>query len=47
MSKDGLQKMRFDINNPHGDLPHIHLEIFKNGKWHDAIPGVHRVYPLP
>jgi hypothetical protein len=45
MSKDGLRKMRFDIKNPHGDAPHIHLEIFKNGKWKDAIPGAHRIYP--
>src|SRR5690554_6659551 len=45
MSKDGLRKMRFDIKNPHGDKPHLHLEIFKNGKWRDAIPGNHRIYP--
>jgi hypothetical protein len=47
MSKDGLRKIRFDIKNPHGDAPHIHLEIFKNGKWQDAIPGTHRIYPKP
>ena len=47
MSKDGLRKMRFDIKNPHGDAPHIHLEIFKNGKWTDAIPSTHRIYPKP
>lgn len=45
MSKDGLRKMRFDIKNSHGDAPHIHLEIFKNSKWRDAIPGTHRIYP--
>ena len=45
MSKDGLKKMRLDIKNPHGNVPHIHLEIFKNGKWRDAIPGTHRIYP--
>lgn len=28
-----------------GDAPHIHLEIFSNGKWKDAIPGSHRIYP--
>jgi len=32
ISKDGLRKIRFDINSPHGDAPHIHLEIFKNRK---------------
>ncbi len=47
MSNDGLRKMRFDIKNPHRDAPHIHLEIFKNGKWRDAIPGTHRIYPKP
>ena len=31
MSKDGLRKMRFDINNPHGYAPHVQLEILKNG----------------
>jgi hypothetical protein len=45
MSKNGLRKMRFDINNPHGDLPHVHLEEFINGKWQDAISGTHRIYP--
>ncbi|MCP3660683.1 MAG: hypothetical protein GY830_10400 [Bacteroidetes bacterium] len=45
MSKDGLKKMRFDIKNPHGDAPHVHLEVFKNGKWQDAIKGSHRLYP--
>ena len=45
MSSDGLRKIRFDIKNPHGDKPHIHLEVFENGKWKDAIPGTHRIYP--
>ncbi len=45
MSKDGLRKMRFDINATQGDLPHVHLEILKNGRWRDAIPGTHRIYP--
>jgi hypothetical protein len=47
MSKDGLRKIRFDINNPHGDFPHIHLELYKNSKWQDAISGIHRIYPKP
>ena len=42
-----LRKMRFDIKNPHGDLPHIHLEVYRNNKWYDAIPGIHRIYPKP
>ena len=45
VSKDGLRKIRFDINNSHGDLPHIHMEAFRNGKWRDAIPDNHRLYP--
>lgn len=45
MSKDGLRKMRFDIKNPHGDKPHIHLEEFIYGKWRDAKPGTQRIYP--
>jgi hypothetical protein len=45
ISQDGMRKIRFDIKNPHGDAPHIHLEIFKNGRWRDAIPGNHRIYP--
>jgi RHS repeat-associated protein len=47
MSKDGLRKVRFDVKNPHGDMPHVHLEEFVNGKWVDAIPGTHRIYPKP
>ncbi len=45
ISKDGLRKMRIDFKNAHGDSPHIHLEVFKNGKWKDALPGTHRIYP--
>ena len=45
MSQDGLRKLRLDIIYPHGDAPHIHLEIFKNGKWRDALKGSHRIYP--
>ena len=47
MPKDGLRKMRFDIKNPHRDSPHIHVEKFINGKWSDAIPDTHRIYPQP
>jgi len=45
ISKDGLRKIRFDLKNSQGDLPHIHLEEFINGKWRDAIKGTHRIYP--
>ena len=44
LSKDGMRRFRVDINNPHGDSPHIHLEIKINGKWKDAF-GKHRIYP--
>ena len=45
MSKDGLRKMRFDIINPHGYPPHMHLEVLENGEWTNAIPGLHHLYP--
>lgn len=45
ISKDGLRKIRFDIKNSHGDKPHIHLEVFRKGKWRDALSGQHRIYP--
>jgi hypothetical protein len=45
ISKDGLRKLRFDIKNPHGDVPHIHIEMLKNGKWKNALSDVHRLYP--
>ncbi len=41
VSKDGLRRVRFDINrpNPHKN-PHAHVEEFINGKWQSA-----RAYP--
>ena len=42
MSDD--KKVRFDINNPHGDKPHVHFEEKVNGKWKDATDK-HRYYP--
>jgi hypothetical protein len=45
MSSDGLRKVRFDIMNAGNDIPHMHLQIFKNNKWRDAISGMHRIYP--
>jgi RHS repeat-associated protein len=34
MSRDGLRKVRFDINNPspHAN-PHTHVEVLQNGEW--------------
>jgi hypothetical protein len=33
----GDKKIRFDINDPHGDEPHFHVEQkAPNGKWQDA-----------
>jgi RHS repeat-associated protein len=38
------QKIRFDINDPHGDAPHFHIEEQNpSGKWQDAGPD-HRYY---
>ena len=45
MSKDGAKKIRFDMRNTHGDLPHVHLEVLKGNKWVDALKGTHRIYP--
>jgi len=45
LSKDGLKKMRFDVRNPGNDAPHVHIEVLRNNKWRDAIPGTHRIYP--
>jgi RHS repeat-associated protein len=46
-SEDGLRRFRYNTINPHGDLPHVHLEEFIRDKWRDAIPGIHRIYPKP
>jgi hypothetical protein len=34
LSKDGLRRVRLDINNPspHAN-PHMHVEVNVNGKW--------------
>gem|GEM_PF-3776324 len=45
ISQDGLRKVRFDIENSHGDKPHIHLEVFEQDKWKDAVQDRHRIYP--
>jgi len=40
----GDKKIRFDVNDPHGDAPHFHLEQqTPSGKWKDAGPE-HRYY---
>ncbi len=40
----GNRKIRFDVKDPHGDMPHFHLEEMKqNGRWTDAGPE-HRYY---
>ncbi len=44
LSKDGLRKMRWNVKNPHGYDPHMHLEVLKNGEWLDAVPGKHHLY---
>ena len=43
ISKDGNRKVRFDIENSHGDKPHIHFENKVNGEWVDAADK-HRIY---
>jgi ribosomal protein S6 len=44
ISKDGLRKLKFDIKNQHRDGPHLHLRVFRNGKWRDAIKENHRIH---
>ena len=45
VSKDNKKKVRFDIENSHGDKPHAHLEEKVNDEWQDA-DKQHRIYPL-
>ncbi len=41
---NGDKKIRFDINDPHGDKPHFHLENqTPSGRWKDA-GSAHRYY---
>ena len=45
VSKDGKTKVRFDINESHGDDPHMHVEKQSaTGKWKDKFDE-HRFYP--
>ena len=46
LSKNGLRKLRFDINDPHGYSPHGHLEIYNpfTRRWEEAIPNIHHFY---
>jgi hypothetical protein len=42
VSKDGLRRVRFDINRPNPHLnPHSHVEVKLNGKWIKSGP----IYP--
>lgn len=44
MSKDNLRKFRFDFE--YKQYPtHMHLQEFRNGKWRDAVKGLHKIYP--
>ncbi|GIW95290.1 MAG: hypothetical protein KatS3mg110_3331 [Pirellulaceae bacterium] len=46
ISKDNNRKFRIDWMRRGGDKPHAHLEVRNpvTNEWHDAIPGVHRLY---
>jgi len=44
LSKDMERRVRFDFKNPHGDIPHMHIEKKINCKWKDAT-SKHRIYP--
>ena len=49
LSKDGNRRVRMDIKNTHKDPKGAHMHIEKRnsiyGKFKDAIPGTHRIYP--
>lgn len=49
MSKDGLRKFRFDFDTTTSEAKffptHMHLQQLVNGKWRDAIRGIHHIYP--
>lgn len=42
LSRDGNRCVRFDVKNPHGDKPHIHIQYFNGKKWLDAT-NKHRI----
>jgi hypothetical protein len=42
LSKDGTKRVRFDVKNPHGDRPHMHIEKFVDGDFVDAT-SIHRI----
>lgn len=44
LSKDGLRTIRYDFEDPHGDIPHMHFQEKIKGKWVD-VGNVHRIYP--
>ena len=45
LSNNTERRIRFDFNNPHGDRPHMHIEIKINSKWKEAT-SQHRIYPI-
>jgi hypothetical protein len=45
ISVDGQRKVRFDVKYPHGDEPHMHVQVKDSfGEWVDATDQ-HRFYP--
>ena len=44
LSKDDRRRVRFDLKNPHGDAPHMHIEHKPGKRWKDATDE-HRIYP--
>jgi len=45
ISKDNLKRIRFDAKNPHGDVPHGHIEYYdaQDKRWLDYTRE-HRIY---
>ena len=42
---ENTKRVRFDVNNPHGDKPHVHIESKQGGRWQDYTDK-HRIYPI-
>jgi len=44
ISEDAKRRVRFDFLNPHGEKPHMHIEIKPNNNWKNAT-SEHRIFP--
>jgi hypothetical protein len=42
INKDNTKRIRFDVHNSHGELPHGHVEYFSGTRWKDDTT-IHRI----